>query len=68
VYRSGNDFELIPTVTSAQQWLPEMGDRFATVDMGRRPRFTDASVQQAHDGKLYEANYGAQAATPAQQA
>ena len=68
MYRSGNDFELIPTVTSAQQWLPEMGDRFATIDMGRRPRFTDASVQQTHDDKLYVLNYGAKAATTAQQA
>jgi len=40
-----------------------MGDRFATIDMGR-----DLRTQQAHDGKLYVVNYGAKATTPSQQA
>jgi len=48
----------------------EMGDRFATIDMGRglRMQGLPASVQQAHDGKLYAVKYGAKSTTPAQQA
>ena len=47
-----------------------MGDRFATIDMGRglRMQGLPASVQQAHDGKLYAVKYGAKSTTPAQQA